>query len=272
MEGGNNLVKVADMLREAANLLTSTTTTSESSSSTILSGLSSTTTSSSTSTSSSSTTSSAQANNQVQTGHQNTTTTSNRALANFRTLFQSYNNSSPSRARNQSNSRRSNTSFQPRETWTHDFLCLSKTNVCKVPTKTEKFALLAADLGRKKVVFNSKDDAKAVKLTLEKIFPKLKDGGGFELLRSGAKPGELFLIKPPAAVGYSVPFLRESAGLGQAIVYIRPLQKDLDDTEWSPAVLGSGEVRKVNKIIKSKVLRFLTFYLASWIYKYNLYT
>ena len=31
-------------------------------------------------------------------------------------------------------------------------------------------------------------------------------------------------------MGYSVPFLRDSAGLGQALVYIRPLQKSLEIT------------------------------------------
>ena len=37
----------------------------------------------------------------------------------------------------------------------------------------------------------------------------------------------LSLITPPPG-GYSVPFLRDAAGLGQALAYIRPLQKDLD--------------------------------------------
>ena len=39
----------------------------------------------------------------------------------------------------------------------------------------------------------------------------------------------LTTIIPPAS-GYSVPFLRDSSGLGQALAYIRPLQRDLDRT------------------------------------------
>ena len=39
----------------------------------------------------------------------------------------------------------------------------------------------------------------------------------------------LTTIIPPAS-GYSVPFLRDSSGLGQALAYIRPLQPDLDRT------------------------------------------
>ena len=37
----------------------------------------------------------------------------------------------------------------------------------------------------------------------------------------------LTTIIPPAS-GYSVPFLRDSSGLGQALAYIRLLQRDLD--------------------------------------------
>ena len=36
------------------------------------------------------------------------------------------------------------------------------------------------------------------------------------------------ITPPPPPGGYSVPFLRDAAGLGQALAYIRPLQKDLD--------------------------------------------
>ena len=49
-----------------------------------------------------------------------------------------------------------------------------------------------------------------------------------------AEDGLSNLIYPnpiyPAAEGYSVPFLRDAAGLGQALAYIRPLQMDLDSS------------------------------------------
>ena len=50
------------------------------------------------------------------------------------------------------------------------------------------------------------------------MYSKLKTGGGFELLS----------LITPSQGGYSVAFLRVAAGLGQALAYIRPLQKDLN--------------------------------------------
>ena len=86
-----------------------------------------------------------------------------------------------------------------------------------------KLTLLAAGLGRKKLTFGNRDDAPTFKRKMEDAYPKLKEGSGFELLRSGARPGELLLIKPPPS-SYTVPFLRDGAGLGQALIYIRPIQ------------------------------------------------
>ena len=56
-------------------------------------------------------------------------------------------------------------------------------------------------------MFGSKDSALQVKTKLEEEFPKLKNRGGFEILRSGFSPGKsLVLLRPPASVGYSVNF------------------------------------------------------------------
>lgn len=60
---------------------------------------------------------------------------------------------------------------------------------------------------------------------LELVYPKLKEAGGFEILRSSPSNKDL-VINPPAS-GYSIPFLRESSGIGQALAYIRPLQRSL---------------------------------------------
>ena len=59
-----------------------------------------------------------------------------------------------------------------------------------------KLTLLAAGLGRKKLMFGNRRDAPTFKRKMEDAYPKLKEGSGFELLRSGARPGELLLIKP----------------------------------------------------------------------------
>ena len=70
---------------------------------------------------------------------------------------------------------------------------------------------------------------KQVKTKLEEEFPKLKNEGGFEILCSGFSPGKsLVLLRPPASVGYSVKFLRDESGLGQALAYARSLQRSLD--------------------------------------------
>ena len=37
-------------------------------------------------------------------------------------------------------------------------------------------------------------------------------------------------------MGNNVPYLRDMAGLGQVIVYIRPIQKDLDESEAAVSV------------------------------------
>ncbi|CAB3994772.1 PREDICTED: uncharacterized protein LOC107356592 [Paramuricea clavata] len=90
----------------------------------------------------------------------------------------------------------------------------------------EKNSLQAAGLGRKTLTFGRTDDALAFVSKIETVYPKIKTGGGFELLRSGASNKEIILITPPPS-GYTVPFLRESSGIGQALIYVRPIQKSL---------------------------------------------
>ncbi|XP_046856120.1 uncharacterized protein LOC124449223 [Xenia sp. Carnegie-2017] len=65
---------------------------------------------------------------------------------------------------------------------------------------------------------------------MEEIYPRLVSGGGLEILRTGLSLKDLYLITPPPNIGYSVHFLRDSSGLGQAIAYIRPVQADLDSS------------------------------------------
>ena len=62
---------------------------------------------------------------------------------------------------------------------------------------------------------------------LFKEYPKLVDCGGFELLRASDIGGkELIPIEMPHD-GYSVEYLQ--AVVKSAKIYIRPLQRDLDD-------------------------------------------
>ena len=55
-------------------------------------------------------------------------------------------------------------------------------------------------------------------LKLESVYLKLKEASGFEILQSGPSNKDLVVINPPA-VGYSVPFLKESSGIGQALAF-----------------------------------------------------
>ena len=114
---------------------------------------------------------------------------------------------------------------------------MANKDVQVVPTKADKLTLLAAGLGRKKLTFGNRDDAPTFKRKMEDAYPKLKLGGGFDLLRSGVRPGELLLIKPPPS-GYTVPFLRDGAGLGQALIYVRPIQQNLDISEVKQEVVS----------------------------------
>ena len=57
--------------------------------------------------------------------------------------------------------------------------------------------------------------------------------------RGGAQVNDLMVIQPPRS-GYSVPFLRDTAGLGQAIAFIRPVQINLD--MQPEQVMDSSEV------------------------------
>lgn len=161
----------------------------------------------------------------------------NSILENFRSLFSPYNQSGPS-AKRPRKSNSSQRSYKVKETWTHEFFCLADSGCSSVPSRAVKFQLQSAGLGRKKIIFGWKDNPFTFKAKLEEIFPRLVDGGGFEILRSGVNVQSLVLIPPPAA-GYSVPFLRDISGLGQALAYVRPAQINLDITEDVSVVLDN---------------------------------
>ena len=119
--------------------------------------------------------------------------------------------------------------FQPKETWTHEFFCLGLKTQERAPSRAEKFELQECGLGRKKICFHSKAKFTDIQEKLEEEFPKLKTGGGFVILRTGREgSNNLLSVIPPPTTGYSVPFLRDCSGLGQALAYVRPLQRDLD--------------------------------------------
>ncbi len=169
-----------------------------------------------------------------------------RVLGNFRNLFAPYgttNSRSTSSTVQSANPpkkrKKQNAALFRRETWTHTFCCLANREQCVPPTVNLKAKLQQAGLGQKKICLNWKANAIYVKTKLEDVFPKLTNSGGFDILRLGPQTSELVLIKPPRS-GYSVPFLRDAAGLGQAVAFIRPIQDNLDLTPM--VVTESSEV------------------------------
>lgn len=112
--------------------------------------------------------------------------------------------------------------------WTHDFICLSKTTDNKAPSSFEAGELYRAGLGKRQLSFMENGDSNEIHDEIMETFPKLKEGGGYELLRVndvGGQRRELLLI-PPLAEGYTVNYLKEV--IRQAKVYIRPVQRDLN--------------------------------------------
>ena len=167
-------------------------------------------------------------------------------MQNFRSLFAPHSAACSSSASARPPAAKKSRTFQVKEIWTHDFFCLESTQAASVPSHAQKIALQNVRLGRRKVFFSCKGTALDVKTRLESVYPKLKDGGGFELLRSGLPSSKLSLMTPPSG-GYSVPFLRDTAGLGQALAYIRPLQKNLDMLEKETNEQVCGEKTRLIK-------------------------
>ena len=155
------------------------------------------------------------------------------AMSEFRNLFSPYSPSTSTSSSVSQNAvrppKRGNRCapyYKLKDTWTHEFVCLSNPEQTEVPNKSQKLQLQSAGLGRKKIVFGNKDGAIEVNQKMEAMYPKLKAGGGFEILRSGM--GNKLMFVPPTACGYSVPYLRDQAGIGQALPYVHPLQEKLD--------------------------------------------
>ena len=110
--------------------------------------------------------------------------------------------------------------------WTHKFVCLATHNQTSIPTTAiEKDVLISAGLGEKKIVF---DNVECVAEEFRKIlfdtFPKLKDGGGYQLCKCRPNTREIEILSSTAL---SSPRALQCCG-GNSRTYIRPLQRDLD--------------------------------------------
>ena len=78
-------------------------------------------------------------------------------------------------------------------------------------------------MGLKRLTFSLTDDFDDVHYYIMDAFPKLKDVGGYELLR--ASTGRVLEVVPVPLEGYSASYLKDV--MQQAKIYIRPIQKCL---------------------------------------------
>ncbi|XP_028404111.1 uncharacterized protein LOC114526791 [Dendronephthya gigantea] len=129
--------------------------------------------------------------------------------------------------------------FKVPDTWTHDVCILGRCDESTTPDRSRSEALTQAGLGRVRIVFpNRKASHADLQNFLESKFPKLKAGGGFEVLRAhggGGGQRSLVLILP-SNEGYTVPYLKER--LNSAVAYIRPFQADLDESSSCEMEVG----------------------------------
>ena len=111
-----------------------------------------------------------------------------------------------------------------------------------VPSRTEKRMLQECGLGEQKITFIKNENFTDFREKLVEAFPKMGTGGGFYLLRTAVTArNALELIRCPPA-GYNSKYLSDRCGLGQSMVYIRPLQSSL---YMSPAKCGTEKVIEV---------------------------
>lgn len=115
--------------------------------------------------------------------------------------------------------------------WSVKMVCLSSKDAKRIPaTAAERELLVAAGLGEKRVYIpNISCSWNEFREEIVANFPILKGCGGFELLRCISNSKELEVIK--ASVTQSPHLLKQM--IGNARVFIRPIQKDLelDDNE-----------------------------------------
>ena len=109
--------------------------------------------------------------------------------------------------------------------WRHNFLCLAYTSDDLVPSNMAKANLIRAGLGLKEITFALHGGSSDFHEEIIKAFPKLKNGGGYELLRTSDGNNRLLLVIPPLPGGYTASYLKSI--MAQSKVYIRPLQQDL---------------------------------------------
>ena len=111
-----------------------------------------------------------------------------------------------------------------RQQWTHKFLCVPSCSTNTAPRKgSERQLLISAGLWEKLVTFPNMDCPPEEYRDHLETFPKLKDAGGFELMRCIPNSNQLECLPPLALCSPR----NTQECIGKSKVYIRPIQKDL---------------------------------------------
>lgn len=84
-------------------------------------------------------------------------------------------------------------------------------------------------------MFLQSADAEETHGVIMEAFPKLREAGGYEIMRSSQS--HVLEVVPNPADGYTTAYLKEI--FGQAKVYIRPVQRDLTDSDNGSLVSNS---------------------------------
>ena len=104
-------------------------------------------------------------------------------------------------------------------------MCLAETDQDIVPDPSDRASLQMAGLGEKKIQFDGDSDAHGIHEELLSQFPKLRESGGYELMRTQDKGSKFLNVIDVPPSGYSATYLKAVAH--SARIFIRPLQRDL---------------------------------------------
>ena len=109
----------------------------------------------------------------------------------------------------------------------------------EVPSNGYKTQLSNASLGEKKITFEKKTLCNYFHEKLLESYPKLKEGGGYELMRTKFRStSKLEILQPKGNAGHNVLDLKEM--VASARIYVRPLQNDLSPEQIEHASLVSS--------------------------------
>lgn len=114
------------------------------------------------------------------------------------------------------------------QSWTHVFLCVPSRDASTAPRKvSERQVLIEAGLWEKRISFSNIDcSAEEYRDQLFTEFQKLRDAGGYELMRCVPNSNHLENLGAQAMVSPR----STHEFVGRPKVYIRPIQRDLDLT------------------------------------------